>query len=340
MQHRSFFTLFPVLVCLAVLQACASQQPPPQSSYEHWQWHQSPANGASPTARHEGGLAVVGDQLYLIGGRGQRPLDILDMSSGQWRTGAALPEELNHFQAVTVGKDIYIVGAMQGRFPKEDIVPHIWIYSTESDNWAAGPELPKDRLRGGGGVVLHQGSIYFVGGNRFGHSSGFVPWLDRLDLATGQWQRLADAPQARDHFHAAIINGKLYAAGGRLSASDTGDHLSRTVAQMDVYDITTDTWQTVQSPLPTPRAGVAVVAMGDLLVVMGGESGTQEAAHSEAESFDTKTQSWLSLPLMPQGRHGTQAVVIDGAIHILAGSGNRGGGPELNDHLIFKQRSD
>lgn len=39
---------------------------------------------------------------------------------------------------------------------------------------------------------------------------------------------------------------------------------------------------------------------------------------------------WEKLSPLQQGRHGTGAVVVDGKIYIVAGSGNRGGGPELN----------
>ena len=38
---------------------------------------------------------------------------------------------------------------------------------------------------------------------------------------------------------------------------------------------------------------------------------------------------------MKQGRHGTQAVAINNSIIIGAGSGNRGGGPELTSFEIF-----
>jgi len=37
------------------------------------------------------------------------------------------------------------------------------------------------------------------------------------------------------------------------------------------------------------------------------------------------------LPSLPVGRHGTQAAALGDKVYIAAGSGNRGGGPELDD---------
>jgi hypothetical protein len=71
------------------------------------------------------------------------------------------------------------------------------------------------------------------------------------------------------------------------------------------------------------------------VVVIGGESGRQVAAHSEVEAYDPKTGAWTALPALPVGRHGMQAVMVGDRVHVLAGSGNRGGGPELNDHWVL-----
>ena len=80
---------------------------------------------------------------------------------------------------------------------------------------------------------------------------------------------------------------------------------------------------------------MSVVALDGKIIVLGGESGTQAGAHAEVEAYDPANGSWMRLPALPVGRHGTQAVVIDGAVHIVAGSRNRGGGPELADHWVL-----
>jgi len=54
------------------------------------------------------------------------------------------------------------------------------------------------------------------------------------------------------------------------------------------------------------------------------------------EALDVETGEWTDLPSLNQGRHGTQAIVYNGKIYIAAGSGNRGGGPELTSMEVFE----
>jgi len=294
------------------------------------QWRQQ-ASAVKPGARHENGFVAVGERLYLIGGRGDRPLDIYDPSTGRWTQGAQPPFEIHHFQAVDYQGKLYVIGALTGNWPEEAPVPDILIYDPVADRWSKGPAIPPQRRRGAAGVAVHDGIIYLAGGNRRGHMSGYVAWLDAFDPKTGRWSTLPDAPHARDHFHAAVIDGKLYAAGGRLSAHDLGKGFESTIGAVDVYDIRSQRWSTLAEVLPTQRAGAASVVIGGKLAVIGGESGAQEAAHREVEAYDPATTRWTSMAPLPVGRHGTQATTLGGSVYIAAGSGNRGGGPELDD---------
>lgn len=131
---------------------------------------------------------------------------------------------------------------------------------------------------------------------------------------------------------AMVIDDKVYVAGGRRSTAKIGQVLNLTEPAVDVYDFKTNRWTTLpeSANIPTQRAGSASVVLDKKLLVIGGESGAQVPAHSEVEAFNTKTMKWETLPSLNQGRHGTGAVNLNGKIYIVAGSGNRGGGPELN----------
>jgi len=301
-----------------------------QSDRASSQWRQQ-ASAVKPSARHENGFVAVGERLYLMGGRGDRPLDMYDPKTGKWTQGAQPPFEIHHFQAVDYEGKLYVIGALTGNWPEEAPVPEVLIYDPVADRWSKGPAIPPQRRRGAAGVAVHDGIIYLAGGNRRGHMSGYVAWLDAFDPKTGRWSTLPDAPHARDHFHAAIIDGKLYAAGGRLSAHDLGKGFESTIGAVDVYDIRSKRWSTLAEVLPTQRAGAASVVIGGKLAVIGGESGAQEAAHREVEVYDPATARWTSMAPLPVGRHGTQATTLGSSVYIAAGSGNRGGGPELDD---------
>jgi N-acetylneuraminic acid mutarotase len=221
-------------------------------------WHSLEAEG-EPLARHENALIAAGGKLILIGGRGEKPLDIYDPAAKTWSKGATPPFEIHHMQAVTLDGLIYILGAFTGSWPNETPLSHVLIYEVATDTWIIGPEIPENRRRGAAGVVVYKNKVYLVNGIINGHSSGWVNWLDEYDPYTGSWKTLASSPQARDHFQAAVIEDKLYVAGGRRSGS-TESGFGGTVAATNVYDFKTNSWEVVKD-IPTPRAGTAATVL-------------------------------------------------------------------------------
>ncbi len=221
---------------------------------------------------------------------------------------------------------------MTGKYPHETGLDQIPIYDPASDTWSQGPALPADRRRGGAGAVIHDSKLYVICGIIDGHWSGHVAWLDVLDLKTGQWAQLSDAPRARDHFQAAVIDGKIYVAGGRRSSGATKQVFNLTIAETDVYDIATGTWSTLPPEtgnIPTQRAGSMSIALGPLLLVGGGESIAQNEAHNEVEALDTRTGTWSLWARFARGRHGSAITRVGDFLYVASGSGNRGGKPEL-----------
>jgi N-acetylneuraminic acid mutarotase len=239
---------------------------------------------AQITMRHEHGYVKVGGKFYLLGGRGINPVDIFDPATGKWTRGASSPVEMHHFQAVVVDNMIDVVGAMSGQFPKEPPLSNVYIYDPAADAWRVGPGIPEGRRRGGAGAVLHNGEIYVAAGITNGNYDGHVPWVDAFNPRTGQWRQLADAPRPRDHLHAGIIDGKIYAAAGRRSAAATDQTFELTVPEVDVFDLQTNRWSTLPatSNIPTQRAGAGTVVMNGRLIVLGGES-PRPLAHDSVE---------------------------------------------------------
>lgn len=292
-----------------------------------------------PEKRHESAMAAANGKLYLLGGRGIRPVNEYDFKKDSWTKLSETPIEMSHFQAITFRDEIYILGAFTGGFPHEMPIPHIYIFNPVKNEWRKGPEIPENRRRGAAGAFVLNNKIYVVCGIQDGHWDGHVAWFDEYDPATDKWKILPDAPRPRDHFQAAVVNDKLYAAGGRLSTARIGQVFNTTIKEVDVYDFKTGTWSTLEAAnnLPTLRAGNTAVVFENKLLVIGGESDAQAEAHNEVEAFNPKTQKWEKLPSMHQGRHGTQAVSLNKKIYIAAGSANRGNGPELNDMEILEK---
>lgn len=291
-------------------------------------------DGSEPIKRHEAAFVKVKDQLYLLGGRGMKPTSIYDTKTKKWTSGATPPLEMHHFQPVVYDKNIYVLGAMTGGYPGETPVPHIYVYHPAKDTWTKGNPIPENRRRGGAGAVVYKDKIYLVCGIKDGHRGDHKNWLDVYDPKTGQWEKLPDAPRARDHFQAVVANDQLYLMGGRTTIA-ADNPFKNTIGEVDVYDFKTKSWHTLEENLPTPRAGNFAIVVGDEIIVIGGESFGQVPAHSEVEALNIKSKTWRRLSPMMQGRHGTGVVLHDNQLYVASGCGNRGGTPELKSMERF-----
>lgn len=337
MYNERFYTVFKAVTLLLVLFVPATiGYAQEQAADLPGRWETRTPSSGEPMERHENAYVRVEDRFYLIGGRGERPVEIYDPETGAWNTGATPPLSMHHFQAVAHEGKVYVLGAFTGGFPDETPIPNIYIYDPQEDSWSEGPEIPEERRRGAAGAVAHEGTIYLVGGIQNGHLDGHVHWLDAFDPATGTWEQLPEAPHRRDHFQAVITGEKLYAVGGRRSSQATGEPFELTIPEVDVYDLEAGTWTTLPSAadLPTERAGSITVPIDSRFIVMGGESGSQMPAHAEVELFDPETNAWQALAPMNEGRHGTQAVVYAGKVYVAAGSKTRGA-TEINTQEVF-----
>ena len=273
-------------------------------------------------ARTDNGFMACKGKFYLLGGRGEHPVDIFDPTTGIWKQGAYPPVEMHHFQAIRIEDEIWIMGAFTGVYPNDKPLEHIYIYNTVTDQWRRGDPIPPDRLRGSAGVAVYRERIYLVGGVSDLHNPEITSWVDRYDPKTGKWKKLADAPRNRGHFHAGISNGKIYAAGGSSPSTGTGDKSGKLISEIDVYDIESGKWESLpaEQNLPTPRAACSTVSIMDHIVVIGGESPGREEAYKLVEAYDTDRGEWEQWDSLENGRWGTQAFMCVGALFVTAGS--------------------
>ncbi|HXH19886.1 MAG TPA: kelch repeat-containing protein [Chitinophagales bacterium] len=297
------------------------------------QW-QAITSSTSPTARHECSYVAVGNKFYLVGGRGTKPVQVYDPAVNSWVTETNPPMQMHHFQAIQYNGKVYVVGAFTGNCCHETPIPNIYIYNPVTKVWTVGPEIPAARRRGAAGCVVYNNKFYLVCGIIDGHSSGWVPWLDVYDPQTNTWTQLSDAPRARDHFHATVANGKIYAIGGRRSGFN-GNIFAYTTAEVDVYDIAGNSWTTLPPSLniPTQRAACPTAVIGDEILVIGGEGA--QVAYATTEAFNYITQTWRTLAPMNQSRHATSAIVYNNEVYIACGANTRGGSVELNTQEKF-----
>ena len=292
----------------------------------------------SCTERHECSGAVVDGKLYLIGGRGMKPVEEYDPATKQWKTMAMPPMEIHHFQAVAYKEKIYVIGALSGPYPHETPLTHVYTFDPKKDLWEKGHEIPEERRRGAAGLVVKDDKFYLVAGIKDGHWADNRDYFDEYDPATGEWRELPDLPRVRDHFQAVVLDNRIYAVGGRKSFAKEGHGFELTYAEVDVFDFDRHAWETLpeKDNLPTERAGSSTIAFDRGFVVVGGESANQVAAHSEVEYYQPGT-GWKLLNNLERGRHGFPLVNINNSLYVAAGCGNRGGSPELNSVEVMER---
>ena len=179
-----------------------------------------------PETRAGGGLALVGRKLHYIGGlKADRDTDapdhwVLDLDewakgAARWKNAAPMPEPRNQFSTVVFEGKIHLIG---GQFHHDSMQldqPRVDIYDPKTDAWRLGPPLPKGHSHAEGGTFVSGGRIFMVGGHTTPKGGRKQIDPDILALAPGgQWEVVAKLPMPLSSPAAAIIDGKLYVAGG------------------------------------------------------------------------------------------------------------------------------
>ena len=265
-----------------------------------------------PFRRQYAASTVVDGKIYVFGGivttASTTTTKIFDPASNRWTTGAGLPQPLHHFAAVTYKGEAMVIG---GFVPGAELTSNQSrdVYALRGGTWVKLPSLKRPRAAAAAAVVGDR--IVVVGGQAGGR---LVAQTEVFDGA--RWTDAAEIPTPREHLGAASDGRYLYAAGGReLSAGDNSAAFERydperdtwteldampetagsvaaafaggrivavggesaTEASDDVqgYDINGRAWSQLP-PLSSPRHGLALGAIDDVLYAFGGAT---EAGH-------------------------------------------------------------
>jgi N-acetylneuraminic acid mutarotase len=282
------------------------------------QWEQRAPLLGGP--RQEVGVVAAAGRLWMLGGLvGAEVLarvEAYDPRDDSWEQQADLPIAMHHPNAAAVGDRIVVAGFLRGTEFAAD--GNVFTFDIAEQVWQLGTLMPPGSERGASATAELDGLVYVIGGRREGVA---VTDASTYEPDGQTWSPIADLPEARDHMIIGVIDGRLYAVGGR-DGSITA-HTDR----VDVYDPVADAW-TSAAPMPTSRGGMAAGVLGGLLFVAGGEGNpaVSSGVFEELEVYDPVADMWLSLPPMPVPRHGTGAAVIDGALFVPGGADVEGGG--------------
>lgn len=258
-----------------------------------------------PVPVQEVGVVAVGESVWVMGGfdDGLIPLDTVFVlgPDGTWSQGPALPRPLHHLNVAVHGGRVYVLGALEGLgfSPTADA----WVHDGAA--WSALPAVPEPLGASAVGVV--DGEIVVAGGlpgphtRAYAFDPGATSWRAlpdlpvALDHAVGAggaemlvlggrqaglsdvrdavvaldgagWSSRAPLPTARAGCAGGIgPDGRVWIAGGEGNPADPDG----VFAEVERYDPTTDTWDTL-SPMRTPRHGTQAAWWQGGLLVPGG----------------------------------------------------------------------
>jgi N-acetylneuraminic acid mutarotase len=153
------------------------------------------------------------------------------------------------------------------------------------------------------------GKLYLIGGQTDA-GAAYINVVQVYDPTTQQWQRRANMPTSRSAGAAAVIDGKIFVAGGRPPRG----------ADFAVYDPEKDEWTTLPN-LPTQRNHLAAVAVNGKMYVIGGrfDGGFQSVQADAVEIYDPASGAWTKGAPMLKPRGGLNAVAAYGCIHVFGG---------------------
>jgi len=183
-----------------------------------------------PSRRGGGGLALVGRKLHFFGGlevdrltdAGDHwVLDLDELANGkaEWQSAPPLPSPRNQFGAVTFGGKIWVLGGQFGHDRGQDDQARMDIFDPKTGQWTRGEDLPKPHSHAEGSTFVYRGKVYLLGGmTRVGKRRQIDDEISVLS-ADGKWSIAGKLPRRLSSPVAAILDGKLYLAGGSLNGA-------------------------------------------------------------------------------------------------------------------------
>ncbi|CAJ1869514.1 unnamed protein product [Sphenostylis stenocarpa] len=169
----------------------------------------------------------------------------------------------------------------------------------------------------------------------FGGTNGFkkVNHIHILDLVTKEWVRpeCKGTPPSPRESHTATLVGdeRIVIFGG------SGEGHANYLNDLHILDLRTMSWTSpeLKGELPVPRDSHSTLAIGNRLIVYGGDSGDQY--HGNVHVLDMATMTWSRLTIQgspPGVRAGHAAVNIGTKVYIIGGVGDK---RYYNDVWIF-----
>jgi N-acetylneuraminic acid mutarotase len=200
-----------------------------------------------PIARETPAAAVIGDKLYVVGGRSLplitsyttsmgllKRLDIFDFTTGEWTPGPDMAIAREHVAGAVADGAFYALGGRSSFDQGVGAVPAVERYIPSQRRWERVADMSV--AHNGFGAVTVGGRIIVFGGEE-----PSTPQLalqnevtEAFDPATGHWSALPDMRTPRGALGGAAIRNRVYAIEGIIGPYTQGPRFSNIVEALDI----------------------------------------------------------------------------------------------------------
>ncbi|KAF5290221.1 hypothetical protein FQA39_LY14775 [Lamprigera yunnana] len=273
---------------------------------------------AAPSARSKHSATLVGQNVYLLGGRnGNLPMKDFwkyNLVTGKWQqlkpSGDKLPCLQEH-TAVVYKDNIYIFGGEVG-FSAGSETP-LWVYGIKNNSWKKirtlkGAVTPKGRR--GHTALVHRGTMLIYGGYQDLRGSCSELWGYHFE--SGSWHLISSSSKSNPdlcppprHKHSAILHeDAMWIYGGMTDLQERSDFWK--------WDITSNTWINFKSKQhPGALHSHAACHLLSSMIIFGGERDGHSTNDLWKFSFTTETWDKINIiGVKPQPRAETVALTV------------------------------
>lgn len=216
-----------------------------------------------------------------------------DFKDYYWEQLSPTPYNYNYNNGCMVshGDYIYLVGTAYDNGYKKLLLR----YNIESDTWTelASPEYDVYTTR----PVIYNNKIYVVGGKT--HSTwDRVTKVQIYDIETDSWSYGTDCPrnQGPHELQPIEYNGKIYCFSGYDYDYPSPPN------KMDIYDIETDSWESIETPYNLKRYSASCID-GKIYICNGTDSNYNY--DTTLYIYDIEANTWTTGPNQPVATYGS-----------------------------------
>jgi DNA-binding CsgD family transcriptional regulator/N-acetylneuraminic acid mutarotase len=220
-----------------------------------------------PTAVSGVQAALIGEKIYvpggeIAGGGLSAVLEVYDPRQNSWSDAHPLPKALSHYALCAFEGNLYLFGGWDG----EQYSAEGYRYDPDRDEWQSFALKPGARAASAASVL--EGRIILLGGRNARRSLDEVWYYypSREGEGSSAWEAGPRLPAARDGLAAATLANSVYVAGGESAAGNTGPLPSL------VLNNGAGAWQSIGQPGEALGSQVALLAAGNFLHVLGGQT--------------------------------------------------------------------